>query len=76
MQYIKQYINHRKENDVKTMEAIAQELGVTRMHINLMQRGERSLTANMAKRMAEVTKLDAYYWINLYNIEKCGEWKK
>jgi len=76
MQYIKQYINHRRENGVKAYSSIAGEMGVSRDMLYKMRAGQRGLPAYVAEEMAKVTGLSPDYWLNLYNVEKYKGWKK
>lgn len=74
MQYMQQYISHRKFNGVDTFPQIAKELGVNRDTLYKLRSGKYELSRETAEKMATVTGLSPVYWLNLYNIEKYGDW--
>jgi addiction module HigA family antidote len=48
-----------------TQERLAEAMGVSRFSVNQIVNGRRSVTAEMALRIARVTSTTADYWLNL-----------
>jgi antitoxin HigA-1 len=53
------------DKDGFTQEQLAEAMGVSRFSINQIVNGRRSVTAEMALRLAYVTSTTADFWLNL-----------
>lgn len=70
---MKRYINHRKQNGLKTQVDMAKELDMSPKEFSHYKVGHKSLTRKVAERMYTVTGFKPSYWLNLYNVEKDEE---
>jgi antitoxin HigA-1 len=59
------FLRRRILNDKITQERLADAMGVSRFTINQIINGRRSITAEMALRLARVTSTTPDYWLNL-----------
>lgn len=48
-----------------TQESLAQRLGVSRRSVNQLVNGKRSITADMAWRLGQLTRTSPQLWLNL-----------
>lgn len=75
MQYMKQYISHRRENGLNKDFDMAKELGVDKVVFSRMKSGSIPLSRKRAESMAQVTGLKPSYWLGLHDVEKYEGWK-
>jgi addiction module HigA family antidote len=50
-----------------TQDKLAKAIGMSRLSINQLFNGKRSVTAEMALRLAKATETSAEFWLNLQN---------
>jgi addiction module HigA family antidote len=60
-----EFLRKRILNDKVTQETLADAMKVSRFTINQIINGRRSITAEMALRLARVTSTSPDYWLNL-----------